>query len=84
LSIIYMLALGAVYAAIAGLLVEAVLSVSRKPSWHMGHESRGSVESAERRRQSLAFVGNERRGKAAMADASEAVTPDEVGVRKRA
>lgn len=62
MSIIYLLALGAVFAAVIGLMVEAVLSVSRKPVWDEIHPSHAMNSWIDRRSLELPYVGVERRG----------------------
>jgi len=61
LSLIYVVALIAVALALLAGLAEAIWSVSRKPSWGEPARELTLVETVERRKQNLPFVGRERR-----------------------
>jgi hypothetical protein len=61
-SAVYLVALLGVSIAILWLLVDAVISVSRKPRWEMfSARSFTLVKSEDRRARSMPFVGTERR-----------------------
>jgi hypothetical protein len=61
-SFIYLIALVAVGAIIVCATVEAVLAATRKPCWELPRRpALGAVETVDRRRQDLPFVGQERR-----------------------
>jgi hypothetical protein len=68
LSLIYLAALLAVAASILALAFDAVVSVSRKPQWHLAPERLVLVETIDRRTQQLPFVGTDRRQGTAAAD----------------
>jgi hypothetical protein len=72
LSFIYLLALVGVSASILWLLVDAVMSVTRKPSWEVAPiRSFMLVTTEERRTQSPPFIGVDRRLPQANAAANE-------------
>jgi hypothetical protein len=69
LSVVYLAALLGVGVSILWLLVEAVLSVSRKPRWEsQTFRTLTLVTPTDRRTRDLPFVGAERRQAAAEAD----------------
>jgi hypothetical protein len=70
-----------VAAALVALLADAVLAVSRKPRWGSLRQELRVVETVDRRKQTLPFVGVDRRTAATEADiAATEITP----LRKRA
>ena len=60
-SSFYLLALAGVGVALVALVLDAVLSVSRKPRWQVERAGLRIVTSIDRRRESLPFVGADRR-----------------------
>lgn len=75
MTIVYLVALIAVYVVFFGVLYEAVVSVSRKPVWVSSMPKLALVETVDRRKQRLPFVGQDRRqpaaGEESVQDASE-------------
>ena len=67
MSILYLLALVGVGIALIAALVEAVLSVSRKPDWSASPTHLHLVSTVDRRAQQLRFVGADRRSAATAA-----------------
>jgi len=65
LSVAYLVALAAVCTAVIGALAEAVLAVSRRPVWAESRPRFSLADAEDRRRQSLPFVGADRRRKTA-------------------
>ncbi|HET7524782.1 MAG TPA: hypothetical protein VFK10_02465 [Burkholderiaceae bacterium] len=61
MSLIYLLALIAVSAALLAGFAEAVWSLSRKPAWDSSARALTLVRTVDRRAQQLPFVGAERR-----------------------
>ena len=62
MSIVYLIALTAVFGMILAAMAEAVAAVARKPVWQAARvPSLQLVETVDRRTQSLPFVGAERR-----------------------
>jgi hypothetical protein len=61
LSIVYLVALAAFCVVFLGVLYEAVVSVSRKPVWHSHMPRLALVDTEDRRRQQVPFVGQDRR-----------------------
>ena len=61
MTIVYLVALIAVYVVFLGVLFEAVVSVSRKPVWISSMPKLALVETVDRRKQRLPFVGQDRR-----------------------
>lgn len=61
MSTVYLLCLGAVGVALLAAVIEAVLAVSGKPKWAAQRHSLSLVETVERRKEQLPFVGAERR-----------------------
>ena len=61
MTIVYLVALIAVYVVFFGVLFEAVVSVSRKPVWISSMPKLALVETVDRRKQRLPFVGQDRR-----------------------
>ncbi|MBC7957336.1 MAG: hypothetical protein H7Y33_15870 [Cytophagales bacterium] len=59
---LYALALVGVCAVLLGVLLEAVISVSRKPAWGLQRQYLAAVPVVEQRVQQIAFVGGDRRG----------------------
>ncbi len=71
MSAVYLIALLGVGVSILWLLVEAVMSVSRKPSWETQvFRSLTLVPTEERRKEQLPFVGVNRRNEPAPAAAA--------------
>lgn len=84
MSIVYLIALTAVFAMILAAMAEAVAAVSRKPMWQAARmPSLQLVETTDRRTQNLPFVGTERRqaegGAALEADVDTAQPLRQVG-----
>ncbi len=71
MSIVYLVALTAVYVVFLGVLYEAVISVSRKPVWSTSAPRMSLVETVDRREQQLPFVGQDRRQLGAVGDSAE-------------
>jgi hypothetical protein len=62
LSLVYLVAMSGVAAVMLAVILDAVRSASRKPSWaEPKRPMLAVVETEERRRQQLPFVGQERR-----------------------
>ena len=61
MSVIYLIALIAVTVALLAWIGEAVWSVPRKPAWDKPTSELTLVNKVERRKQSLPFVGRDRR-----------------------
>jgi hypothetical protein len=74
LSIVYLFALVAVCVVLLGVLLEAVVAVSRQPPWSMPSRSLTLLPSVDLREQALPFVGVERRRATAIADSQQAET----------
>jgi hypothetical protein len=62
LSTLYLCALAGVCAILLGVLLEAIVAVSRKPVWTAPRRSLTLVPPLDRRTQQLPFVGVDRRG----------------------
>lgn len=74
MSIVYLVALTAVYVVFLGVLYEAVVSVSRKPVWTSSAPKLGLVETVDRREYQLPFVGQDRRQPGADGESAEGAT----------
>ena len=71
MSLIYLAALVAVAGTILALALDAVVSVSRKPSWQVATGRLALVETVDRRSHQLPFVGVDRRRGEDAAEAPE-------------
>jgi hypothetical protein len=72
LSTLYLLALCGVGLALLAVAVEAIVSVTRKRPWPTAPSRLVLVETLDRRRQALPFVGEDRRA----GDPADATAPD--------
>ena len=62
MSTLYVIALAAVFVALIALIADAVVSVSRRPTWTLVQRPRLTVvPTVDARQQHLPFVGRERR-----------------------